>query len=324
MNLERIEDIRLRFHNDELWFIYRGLNTGNLQQLVYDQNKKRWRAASYPVAITTAYSEEGTQSSLLLGDSTGSLYSTQTGTGDVLQASTPDIPVTIRTGAFDQGLPLNQKEYGNVLFDLDPGGATIGSPVTITPLLNGEVITGAAITVTGSGRQQVPLTLGDVFGFNISFAITFVRNSTINPILYQFDILWRSEPAAVTHWEARETSNGLIGWQHLRDMNIGLRSNTTVTLTLTFDSTTTQTYTLASTGGKRLKVYVPMNSNKFKLVRYSLDSTDVTQPFRIYEPDLEVRAKPWVTQLGYAVVKPFGGEATQATEAFESQLLGGK
>lgn len=325
VNFERIEDIRLCFHNDELWFIYRGINESQLNLLIYDQNKRRWRAASYgSVHITTIYSEEGTQSSLLLGDSTGSMYSTQTGTGDVLQASTPDIAVTIRTGAYDQGLPLNQKEYANVLFDLDPGGATIGSPITITPLLNGEVITAAAITVTGTGRQQVPLTLGDVFGFNIEFQITFSRNAAINPVLYQFDILWRQEPAAVTHWECRETSNGLLGFQHLRDMNITLRSNTTVTLTLTLDATTVQTYTLASTAGLRQKVYVPMHSNKFKLVKYSLDSSDVTQPFRLYESDLEVRTKQWLTSLGYTVVKPFGAESTQAPEALAGELLGGK
>lgn len=322
VDMERIEDIRLRFHNDELYFIYRGRTESQLNMLVYDQNKNRWRAASYPVHISTVYSEEaGPASSLLLGDSTGSMYSTQVGTGDVLQASTSDIPVTIRTGAFDQSMPLNLKEYGNVLFDLDPGGATIGSPVTITPLLNGEVITAAAITVTGTGRQQVPLTLSDVFGFNIEFQITFVRNSTINPILYQFDILWRSEPASVKHWEARETSHGLPGWQHLRDMNIALRSSATVTLTLTFDGAVTQTYSLASTAGLRQKVYVPLHANKFKLVRYSLDSA---AEFRIYESDLEVRAKPWVTDLGYAIMKPFGGESSQAPEVLASELLGGK
>ena len=33
-----------------------------------------------------------------------------------------------------------------MIFDLDPGGATVAKPITITPLRNGEVITGAAIT----------------------------------------------------------------------------------------------------------------------------------------------------------------------------------
>jgi len=325
VNLERIEDIRLRMHNDELWFIYRGITEGQLNTLAYDQNKKRWRAVKYPVNITTVYSEEaGPASSLLLGDSTGSMYSTQSGTGDVLQASTQNITATIRTGAYDQGLPLNLKEYGNVLFDLDPGGATVGNPVTITPLLNGEVITGAAITVTGTGRQQVPLTLGDVFGFNIEYQITFTKNATINPVLYQFDTLWRSEPASVTHWESRETSHGLPGWQHIRDMNISIRSTANVTLTLTLDGVAVQTYTLASTAGLRQKLYVPLHANKFKLVRYSLDSTDPAQGFRIYEPDLEVRVKPWITQLGYTITKPFGGESSQAPEVLASELLGGK
>lgn len=321
VNLERIEDIRLRFHNDELWFLYRGLTTGNLQSLVYDQNKKRWRAAVYPVGITTIYSEEGTQSSLLLGDSTGNMYSTQLGTGDVLQASTVNIPVTIRTGAFDQSLPLNQKEYANVLFDIDPGGATNANPVTITPLLNGETITDAAITVTGSGRQQVPLTLGDVFGFNIEFQITFVRNSTINPILYQFDILWRQEPAQVTHSEVRESSYGLNGWMHARDSNIAIRSNGNVTMTMTFDGTA-QTYVIPSTGGLRRKVYVPFHANKGKVYKFSFDTSDGSQ-FRLYQADTELRLKPWVTDLGYQVFRAFGGETTMATTDIESQLLGG-
>lgn len=323
VDLERIEDIRLRFHNDELWFIYRGITTGLLQTLVYDQNKKRWRAAKYPVNITTTYSEEGgPASSLLLGDSTGSLYSTQTGTGDALQASTPVIPVTIRTGAYDQGMPLNQKEYGNVLFDLDPGGATVANPVTITPLLNGEVVTGTAITVTGTGRQQVPLTLGDVFGFNICFAITFSRSSTINPVLYQFDIMWKPEPAQVTHFETRESAYGLVGWLHARDANIAIRSTSTVTLTMTFDGTA-QAYSIPSTAGARRKVYIPFHSNKGKVYKFSFDTTDGTS-FRLYQSDMELRLKPWVTSLGYQVMKAFGGEDTLAVSNIAGQLLGGK
>jgi len=320
VDLERIEDIRLKFHNDELYFIYRGIQTGNLQMLVYDQNKNRWRAASYPVQIATIYSEEaGPASSLLLGDSTGSLYNTTSASGDVLSGSTPDVSVTIRTGASDQGLALNQKEYGNVIFDIDPGGATVAKPITITPLLNGEVITQAALTITGTGRQQIPLTLSDVFGFNIEFDITWSRNSTINPVLYQYDILWRPEPSAVTHWEARESSFGLPGFGHIRDAYIALRSTGTVTMTVTFDGTV-QTYTIPSTSGQRTKVYVSFNSNKFKLAKFSFDTSDGTT-FRLYEPDIELRVKPFLTNLGYKVLKPFGGESTMVTPAFESSVL---
>src|SRR5215469_16513890 len=64
-----------------------------------------------------------------------------------------NIQVRLRTGAHDQGVPLNQKQYGNVIIDLDPGGATTNQPVFVTPYINGEVASQATISVTGTGRQ---------------------------------------------------------------------------------------------------------------------------------------------------------------------------
>lgn len=68
------EDIRLEYHNDELWLTYRGATTGLLQQLVFDQLKNRWRAALYTPAMQTVYSEPGTTSSFLLGGTDGNVY----------------------------------------------------------------------------------------------------------------------------------------------------------------------------------------------------------------------------------------------------------
>lgn len=325
VNLERIEDIRLRYHNDELWFIYRGVNTGLLQYLIYDQNKSRWRAASFNAAssLVTVYSEEaGPQSSLLAGDAAGNLYQFQGGTGDVLSTGAVPILVSVQTGAFDQGMQLNLKEYGNIIFDLDPGGATVANPVVITPLLNAELITDAAINVTGSGRQQVPLPLGDVFGFNIEFLITFPKTVAINPVLYQIDVLWRPEPASLTHFETREMSYGMPGFGHARDAYVAIRSSSNVTLTITADGVAT-TYTIPSTGGQRRKQYVPLFSNKGKVFKTSLDSADSVSQFRLYVEDCELRLKPWVTSLGYQVIKAWGAESQLVTPAFESQLLGG-
>lgn len=338
VDLERIEDIRLRYHNDELYFIYRGVSPATLQCLVFDQNKNRWRAAKFPVSIATIYSEEGgPASSLLLGDEDGTLFNTGTGSDIWLtnvggggmgpppppppMIVTGPVPVVIQTGAFDQGSPLNLKEYGNVIFDIDPGGATNILPVTITPLLNGETITEAAITVTGTGRQQIPLTLGDVFGFNIEFNITFSRSDTVNPVIYQFDILWRPEPVSLTHWEARESSYGMPGFGHIRDSYVAIRSSSAVILTMTFDGIV-QTYTIPSTGGLRQKVYVPFAANKGKLYKFSFDSVDGVSQFRLYVQDCELRVKPWVTSLGYQTVRAWGGETSLVTDAYESAILG--
>lgn len=337
VNMERIEDIRLRFHNDELWFIYRGLNTGTLQQLIFDTMKQRWRAAGYSLStsICTVYSEEGTQSSLLLGAQSGDFFTTQTGGADANTngAGVTQINVQVQTGAYDQGIPLTHKEYGGVVFDIDPGGATNLNPITIIPLINGEAITESSLVITGTGRQQIPMNFVtgggqplDIIGYNIEFFITWqVTNPNLaHPVLYQFDLLWRPEPTPLIHWEVRETSHGLPGYQHIRDMYIAIRSNANVTLTMTFDNNYTQTYTIASTTGKRSKIYVPFISNKFKLVRYSFDSADSVTPFKIYIEDSEVRVKPWLTNLGYQIAKPFGAEATLTTAAFESKLLEGR
>lgn len=315
VDLSARSSIRLTPHNDEIYFTYAGATTGTLQTLVWDVRKKRWRAAAYTPSIPTFYSEPGTASTLLLGGNDNELFQSTIGQDD-----DSAITVHVVTGSYDQGLPLNEKEYGNVIFDLDPGGATNALPVTITPIVNGGLQPQSAITVTGSGRQQVPLSLSDVYAFNLEFDIAFTRTSTINPILYQFDILWREEPVSVKHFEVRPTDHGIAGWQHVRDMYVELRSTSDVTLTLTLDGTTTQTYTIPSTAGKRLKQYLPMHSNKFKLLAYSFDAAN---EFRLYQIGSEARVKQWVAPLGYVVRKPFGADSTLTTAALEAQALRG-
>lgn len=315
VDLSQVNDIRLAYHNNEIWFRYKGIDTGDIFWLIYDCLKLRWRAAEYNPDLLDVYSEPGTASSLLLSDSNGSLYSA----GATTDNGT-NITCNVRTGAHDQSMPLTQKEYGSVLFDIDPGGATAQLPITITPLINGETVTESALTITGSGRQAVPLDLGDIMAYNIEFDVAFTRNAAINPILYGLDVLWREEPTAVNHWEVRETSHGLLGWQHIRDAYVALRSTATVTLTMTFDSTTTQTYTLTSTNGNRIKQYLPFNSNKFKMVRYQFDST---APFRLYIEDSVVFCRSWGSNGPYSPVKPFGGEITLAGAALASAVEGG-
>lgn len=295
------DDIRLEYHNGELWFTYKGATSGTRQTLIYDITRERWRAAVYTPEAVTFFSEESTTSSLLMGGDDGILYSTGGARDNVT-----NIASSLRTGSHDQGIPLNQKEYGNVIFDLDPGGADVGNPVTITPIINGEVATQPSIIVEGTGRQQVALDLSDVFAFNLAFDVSWTKTDTIAPVLFQYDILFRPEPSALQSWELRETSHGLNGYHHIRDMYVTLRSTADVTLTLTFDDQTAQTYTIPSTSGTRRKQYISMKANKGKIFRYQFDSA---QDFRLYQQDAEVRVRQWNTNLGYKTVRPFGGES---------------
>src|SRR5437667_4513411 len=66
--------MRLRYHNDELYFSYVGRDTGTRQMLVYDLLKKRWRGAAYSNGISEIYSEPATVSSLLMGTVVGQVH----------------------------------------------------------------------------------------------------------------------------------------------------------------------------------------------------------------------------------------------------------
>lgn len=220
------------------------------------------------------------------------------------------ITCLLRTGAHDQGAPLNRKQYGNVIFDLDPGGATVASPVTIIPYVNGEAQAETALSVVGSGRQQVPLDLSDFFAFNTEYEVSWTSSSlgaglVVNPTLFQYDTLWFPEPVGVTHWEAQPTSFAFPGFMHVRDCYVAIRSTTAVTLTVVIDAALTLTYTIPSTNGQRLKQYVQLDSNKGLVYQFALDAS---AEFRVYEDDLEIRVKPWLGILGYQVMRTLGGE----------------
>jgi hypothetical protein len=315
--------IRLSAHNDEIWFTYKGATTDTIQKLIYDIRKKRWRAATYTPEMLCEYSEPGVPSSLLHAGADGSVYQSAVGTDNGLA-----IPVITRTGAYDQGLPLSQKEYGSVVFDLDPGGADDANPVTITPYINGEAHAEAALTVTGSGRMQVPLSLDDLMAYNLEFEVAWSRTDVgvsgqaVSPTLYQFDILWRPEPTQLTHWEARENSYGMAGYAHLRDGYIGIRCTSDLTLKLYGDGSATpfDTITIPSTAGRRRKTFFAAKANKWKLLRITLDSPDGT-PFRTYETDVEFRIKQWLNPLGYHIVRMLGGESQFVSGAYASQIM---
>jgi hypothetical protein len=421
VDMTQPDALRLRYHNDELYFFYIGVTSGTRQALVYDIVKKRWRAMDVDDGLTEVYSEPATVSSLLYGTSAGSVYLaggptdpleleiienagissvavattfptetlyvrivmyTAAGPAAIsyeavinvsatigLQATFPQptggtvkwrvfygtaagaenqfmeyaegsltpsrtvviagagtigtlptvnsnqfLDVVVRTGAHDQGAPLNQKQYGNVIFDLDPGGATLAAPVTITPYINGEVAAEAAITVIGAGRQQVPLDLSDYFAFNTEYEITWTSMPISGgdplgtyslPVLYQYDTLHFLEPVQVTHWQSQPTSFEFPGYVHVRDAYIAIRSNSAVTLTVTIDGVIVQAYTIPSTAGQRLKQYIQLQSNKGLLFQFALDAAT---SFRVYESDLEIRTKPWLGVLGYSVQRVIGGE----------------
>lgn len=114
-------------------------------------------------------------------------------------------------------------------------------------------------------------------------------------------------PESTLNWETEMTSLGLVGYGHVREMNIPHISTADLTLVLTFDDWPTITLTIPNSGGVQAKTKVTLPANKFKLIGFRVYSTSV---FRIFAPDLELKLKYWGSTGSYEILKPFGGPSS--------------
>jgi hypothetical protein len=111
-------------------------------------------------------------------------------------------------------------------------------------------------------------------------------------------------PESVVEWQSESTSHGLLGWQHVRELNIANISTADMQLTIIPDVGDPIVVEVPNSGGIQKKEKVTVFSNKAKLYSYRLSSP---LPFRVFEADIEVKVKEWGSEGGYNIVKPFGG-----------------
>lgn len=158
---------------------------------------------------------------------------------------------------------------------------------------------------------NMPVVGGEVYAYNVEFDVAWNAAAAIKPILYQYETLYRHEPAEVTHWELPRTGLEMQGWFHLRDIYVVLRSTADVTLTITPDVGGVQTFVLPNTYGRKTTRYVKLASSKSNSYAFALDSA---KPFRVYQNECEVRVKQWLTKLGYQNMPLIGKEQIGSTD----------
>lgn len=283
--------LRLFYADLKVHFIYQD-SSSNYHHLAYHTLYNRWeRESTSGFSEIAIYQDEkipGT--TVYVGGSVGKVYTISGSTDDGATISS-----RIRTGSLNFGQGQTMKELGNVIFDTNPQSNVI----TVTPFLDAETSSLAAQTMTGSGRQKIPLSLSDTYLYSLAF--DFQWNGTVD--LYEYDLLWRGDEELIKHWEFPETSHGQHGWQHIRDIFLSYRSTSPLTLTMTIDGVVhTYTNLFPSTGGGRRKIHAFLDPVKGKVFRYAIDSS---AGFRLYGEDCEVMVKPWNTQQGYQLISPF-------------------
>lgn len=281
--------IRLSYAQMEIHFIYQDLS-GNLQHLIYDIMHQRWRVRAGKL-IAYVYEDENQPSTrILMGGSDGILYKQDP---SVTTDNGATISAVATTGAIDFGMPNTEKEIGGVVLDIQ-------GTVTVTPLVafNSMELSDLIQTFTATTRSKVFMTLADLYCYTFGLKFTWDGAGEI----HSTEILWRTDEEAVRHWEFPDTTHGILGWQHLRDGYICLRSTADVTLTITVDGVDMLPLTLASTGNEKRKVYFKAYATKGKVFRYRLDSA---ADFRLYGEDCELNIKSWNTSKGYQAISPF-------------------
>lgn len=281
--------IRLSYTQMEIHFIYQD-TSGALQHLIYDILHQRWRLMAGK-QVASVYEDENQPSTrVLMGGADGILYK-QDPAFSTDNGST--ISSVATTGAFDFGMPNTEKEVGGVVLDFQ-------GTIRVTPLVdfNTTELVDLAQSFSSSVRTKAFMTLADLYCYTFGLKFTWDGAGEI----HSTEVLWRTDEEALRHWEFPDTTHGLLGWQHLRDGYICLRSTGTVTLTITVDGVDMLPITLSSTGNEKRKVYFKAYATKGKVFRYRLDSaTD----FRLYGEDCELNIKSWNTSKGYQAISPF-------------------
>jgi hypothetical protein len=150
---------------------------------------------------------------------------------------------------------------------------------------------------------------GQAFSFDIPMVTHVMRlrgiDDGINWRLYNLQWIFEPYPELAINWMSVPTSHGFLGWQHVREVNIGHRSTADLTLVITPDVGPGYGFTIPNSHDLVTKTKVTINAPmKAKIFQYYITST---AGFYLFLNDLEVKVKSWGSTGSYQIVKPFGG-----------------
>lgn len=209
--------------------------------------------------------------------------------------------------AFSVHGSLADKWFKAFLFEVD----TFGQSKTIEVQIDG--VTVETFGINTNGRQVIHHALGDQRLGRVLRIFPVDGNPgrpyTIVPI---FDV----EPYSLTRWETQEGDDGYPGYKQWFDGNITLASTADVLLTMIIQrrqqgdgANLTLTYTIPSTVGRKLDLYVPFRATKGVKRKYILTSASA---FRLYQEESTVGMLPWGA-ADVITTHPFGNDDQDVT-----------
>lgn len=197
VDLTAASAIRLAVFGNDLWFLYQ--DTGGTRRcLIYSIIFQFWRAYSFGVEISSLLAED--PATLIQGSRyLGNLYQ-HTGSSDAGSS----ISASFRSPALDQGLPRQDKLYGDLVLDAKGSGS-----LSILPFVNNEVNPLPIQTVTLAAqrtRYYVNIPQGQL-GRNFSFDVSWNTSSITGPTVYHCGPSYTPQPDTaqnrVTNWSSQ-------------------------------------------------------------------------------------------------------------------------
>lgn len=314
---------RLSYALGFLYAIYPTLTGGSpYAMLVCDLKRKAWSLDQYGSEIFNVYKTEQQVDSGSLGTAQlnpvvlmsglldpaflqGAIYTQTDFTNDNLTVPVP-IACILAVNEFDGGDVRAPKQWGDFFLDLIPAAA---GGVSARPMSLGAGIVAPTIIPSSASRQRLPVSVGgtlvsDFLGLYLSWTDDYtVQTQPTQLFIWQpsFDI----QPARTIGWKTFGTSFGLQGFGHIQHIALAWVSTAPITLTVTtFDGTSPQAITIPSSSGAYQKALFTLTFNKGQLFTFQATST---QPFQIFEEDIEIHVGAWARQGPYQIFKSFGG-----------------
>lgn len=232
----------------------------------------------------------------------GTIFSWTVASGTVLYVWQPAV------------IPMPEGIYGRATDWLDSGGAKFIQGVIIEAdsfnaaktffLQDSDTLTMHPLNETPATFNQQSVKAFSCVPF-VAHSARVISTDGVEWRVWSTNLVFQPWPELCFNWQTEMTSLGMIGWGHVREMNVSYVSTSPVTLVLTFDAWPTITISLPSTGGLQAKTKVTLPANKFKLIGLQTFSTDAAH--RVFADDLQLKIKSWGSTEAYQVLRPFGG-----------------
>jgi hypothetical protein len=287
---------------DYIFYDYQDTN-GTPRTLVYDMEAKGWSVDSYTPAVNCH--------SWAVGDVYQTLTGCTDGTVRAFDSTATELSsAVIMTRAENLGSTRVVKRLSGVFLR---AVASVAINLAFYANRIQTAITGFVPAVTGTGPSETdyltdftPATNTDLKDLACQF--TWPVGSP--NILSEWQPDWTQLPQTIIGWHTGLLSYGQRGWMHIEWLDFSYSALATVNVVATLDTGQTFTIALPSTAGAQAKSFNLPPALKFKLVGWTVNST---QPFTLFAESCECRIAVW--GVGTITLKPFSGAGFGSPEA---------